>query len=147
MTHSISLTLRPQSEIIYRDRSGPTVPVTEVAFIDPNVDDIDVLLAGLRPEVEAVLLNAVEPAARQMARIVARYRDLEAIHVIAHGAPGEIRFAAAVLSADCIDEQGTDLASVGQAVAVGAEIALWCCHAGAGARGANLVQRMSLATG
>ena len=81
MTRSISPTLRPQSEIVWRDRSEPAVPVTEVAFIDPNVDDIDVLLAGLRPEVEAVLLNAVEPAPRQMAQALAGRRDLEAIHV------------------------------------------------------------------
>jgi Domain of unknown function (DUF4347) len=71
---------------------------TEIAFIDPDVSAIDLLLAGLRPEVEAVLLNGVEPAPRQMARVMGP----GGIHVIAYGAPGEVRIAAGVLSAETL---------------------------------------------
>ena len=67
--------------------------MTEIAFIDPTVSDGDVLLAGLRPGVEGILLTAAEPAPPQMARALAGRRDLETVHVIAHGAPGEVRFA------------------------------------------------------
>ena len=38
--------------------------MTEIAFIDPAVSDVHVLLAGLRPEVEPILLDAAEPAPR-----------------------------------------------------------------------------------
>lgn len=70
------------------DWRGRAVPATEVAFIDPAVTDLDVLLGGLRPEVEPILLNATEPGPRQMARALAGRGGLEAIHIIAHGAPG-----------------------------------------------------------
>jgi hypothetical protein len=33
----------------------------EIAFIDRNVDDLGTLLAGMRPEVEPVLLSDDEP--------------------------------------------------------------------------------------
>ena len=49
----------------------------EIAFIDPGVDDLQTLLGGMRPDVEAVLLNDHEPAPRQMARAVQKQRKKE----------------------------------------------------------------------
>ncbi len=40
---------------------------TEVLFVDPAVDDLDQILAGVRPEVQAVVLDPTTPAARQIA--------------------------------------------------------------------------------
>src|SRR5690348_17779250 len=73
--------------------SDHAVPVTEIAFIDPAVTDVDVLLAGLRPDVAGIVLNAAEPAPAQMARWLAGHHNLQAVHIIAHGAPGELQFA------------------------------------------------------
>ena len=71
-------------------RSDPasTTPKSEIAFIDPVVDDLQTLLKGIRPNVERVLLNDYEPALRQMARAVQGRRGMEAIHAVAHGQPG-----------------------------------------------------------
>ena len=60
----------------------------EIAFIDPAVSDVEVLLAGLRAGVHPILLNTVEPVPRQIASALAGCRSLDAIHIIAHGAPG-----------------------------------------------------------
>ena len=119
----------------------------EVAFIDPQANDVGVLCAGLRPGVAAVLLNATEPAPRQMARALAGRRGLAAIHVIAHGAPGELRFAAGTLSADSIAPDDAALAECGRSLRAGGGIALWSCHAGAGAAGAALLGALSAAAG
>ena len=43
---------------------------SEIAFIDRGIDDLATLLAGMRPEVEPILLSDDEPAPRQMARAV-----------------------------------------------------------------------------
>jgi hypothetical protein len=42
----------------------------EIAFIDRGVDDLATLLAGIRPDVEPILLSNDESAPRQMARAV-----------------------------------------------------------------------------
>jgi hypothetical protein len=42
--------------------------IKEIAFIDGAVADLDTLLAGLRPEVEPVLLDALRPI--QMANVL-----------------------------------------------------------------------------
>ena len=43
----------------------------EILFLDPSVPDIPAILLGLRPEVEAILLDATRPAARQMSAALA----------------------------------------------------------------------------
>ena len=70
----------------------PISHVREIAFIDPAVVDIPVLVAGLRPEVVPVLLGGELPAAEVIARTVRDYEALDAIHVVAHGRPGELSF-------------------------------------------------------
>ncbi len=66
----------------------------EVLFVDPGVPDIATIFGNLRPGVEAIVLDKSQPAARQMAAALAGRRDLDAVHVIAHGAPGRVSFAA-----------------------------------------------------
>jgi hypothetical protein len=41
----------------------------EILFVDPDVPDLMTILLGLRPEVEAILLDAKTPAVRQMAHL------------------------------------------------------------------------------
>ena len=66
----------------------------EIAFIDRGVDDLAILVAGMRSGVEPILLSNDEAAPRQMARAVEGRNGLEAIHVIAHGRSGEVSFVA-----------------------------------------------------
>jgi hypothetical protein len=42
----------------------------EIAFVDRNVDDLPTFLAGLRPELDPILLSDDEPAPSQIARTV-----------------------------------------------------------------------------
>src|SRR5271165_5474429 len=72
---------------------------SEVLFLDPTVSDLASIFGGLRPEVDAVVLDRFRPAARQIAAALAGRRDLKAVHVIAHGAPGRVSFASGEWSA------------------------------------------------
>jgi hypothetical protein len=53
-------------------------PKSEVLFIDPAVSDIEIIVAELRPDVDAVLLETGRPAAHQMAGGGARHRPRRA---------------------------------------------------------------------
>ena len=74
----------------------------EVAFIDVNVADPGFLLSMLRPGIQGIVLNAAEPAPVQMARALQGRRNIASIHVIAHGEPGQINFAAGSLTTETI---------------------------------------------
>src|ERR1044071_1210194 len=83
---------------------APRRPTNELAFIDPHVPHLDHLLSGLRPDVEAVVLDATRNAPAQIADAVRGRRGLRAVHILAHGRPGEIRFGAGSLGIETIAE-------------------------------------------
>ncbi|TPL78784.1 DUF4347 domain-containing protein [Mesorhizobium sp. B2-3-14] len=116
---------------------------SELLFVDPSVSDLGTILRNLRPEVEAIVLNAERPAARQMAVALERRDGLDAVHVIAHGAPGRVSFAAGEWSARTLKDDADDLASIGQALGDSGEVLLWSCNAGAGAAGMNFIDALS----
>ncbi len=72
----------------------PRGMIREILFVDPLVPDLGSVLGNLRPEVEAIMLDRRSPAARQIAAALEGREGLDAVHVMAHGAPGRVSFAA-----------------------------------------------------
>jgi Domain of unknown function (DUF4347) len=120
---------------------------SEILFVDPSVSDIATILGGLRPEVEAIVLDSSRPAARQIAESLRGRRGLDAVHVIAHGAPGRVRFAAGGWSAETLGDAADDLVTVGYALRPHGRLMLWSCNAGEGTRGHGLVDALSRVIG
>jgi Ca2+-binding RTX toxin-like protein len=127
--------------------SGPTASAREIAFIDRGVTDLDTFLAGLRPEVESVVLTDHERALPQMARALQDRTGVEAIHIVAHGQAGEVRFGSGALSLETLDEHRAELAAIGRALDPQGDLRLWSCHTGADERGAAFVQALGVVTG
>jgi hypothetical protein len=123
------------------------VPTAEILFVDPLVSDLDTLLDNLRPEVEAIVLDAHRPAARQIAAALQGRENLDAVHVIAHGAPGQVSFAAGDWSAETPEEAADDFAAIGKALGADGDLRLWSCHTGAGAAGDDFVDGLARAAG
>jgi len=119
----------------------------EIAFVDRNVDDLATLLAGLRPELDPILLSDDEPALCQIARLVRCWDALDAIHVIAHGRVGEVSFGAGALSLESLAGHAADLRAIGQALGNDGKLLLWSCQTAAGARGSAFVAALESATG
>jgi Domain of unknown function (DUF4347) len=126
--------------------SMTATPKREIAFIDRSVDDLATLLAGIRPDVEPILLSNDEPAPRQMARAVQGRKGFDAIHVIAHGRPGEVSFGAGALSVETIAEHSGDLAQLGLALGAGG-LQLWACESGQGEAGSTFVDSLAWIAG
>ena len=103
----------------------PGEAICELLFVDPLISDIAAILGNLRPGVAAIVLDAARPAARQIAAGVEGCRDLDAVHVIAHGAPGHVDFAAGKWSAATMADNAEDLAAIGRALAADGELRLW----------------------
>ena len=129
-----------------RWRPAPAMPqrpsgaASEVLFLDPCVPDVATILGNLRPGVEAIVLDRALAPARQMAAALGAAASLDAIHVIAHGAPGQGQFCAPAngrggrstitrrISRRLGGRSGTD-----------GDLRLWSCRTGAGGDGANFV--------
>jgi len=125
----------------------PMARTSEILLLDPGVSDIETILGNLRPEVEAILLDPVRPAARQMAAALAEERHLAAIHVIAHGALGRVSFGAGEWSTETLLRDAGDLSAIGRALGEDGELRLWSCDTAAGLAGAAFVGALARTTG
>ncbi|HXF87893.1 MAG TPA: Ig-like domain-containing protein, partial [Xanthobacteraceae bacterium] len=118
----------------------------ELAFIDRNVDHLAALLRHMRPEVEAIVLDPQQPALVQMAAALKSRAGgserLDAVHVIAHGKPGEVRFASGALTRENLPAQADDLAAIGAAIGEGG-LNLWTCDTAHGADGASFIAALA----
>jgi hypothetical protein len=119
----------------------------EILFVDPAVSDLETILENLRPEVEAIVLGAATPVARQIATALAARDGLGAVHVIAHGAPGRVSFAAGDWSTDTLSRDAGDLSAIGRALGEDGELRLWSCDTSAGLAGAAFVGALARTTG
>jgi hypothetical protein len=130
-----------------RDPGGALHGVSEILFVDSGVSDFSVALQHLRPGVGAIVLDAERPAARQMGAAVGGRAGLQAIHIIAHGAPGQVSFGAGDWSSETLADEASDLATIGGSLHEDGAIRLWSCRAGAGARGSDFILSLSRAVG
>ncbi|MER8856014.1 DUF4347 domain-containing protein [Mesorhizobium australicum] len=129
-----------------RPNAGTDAPrPSELLFVDPSVSDLGTILRNLRPGVEAIVLDPLSPPARQMALALAGVDDLDAVHIIAHGAPGRVSFTAGEWTARTLEHDADHLATIGQALGESGELLLWSCAAGAAAAGTNFIDALSRA--
>jgi len=120
---------------------------SEVLFVDPSVSDLDTILGNLRPRVEAIVLNAARPSARQIAAALKGREGLDAVHVIAHGAPGRVSFAAGHWSAETLLRDAGDLSAIGRALDEDGDLRLWSCDTAAGLAGVVFVRALARTAG
>src|SRR4051812_30865514 len=106
--------------------------------VDANaVEDIEGLIAGLRQNVEPCVLDDCSPAIAQMATALrGKVAQVEAIHIIAHGRPGEVSFSAGAVSLETVGAYAADLDLIGRSLGNPGELLLWSCDTGQGAGGA-----------
>ena len=93
--------------------------VSEILFVDTLVDDVETILRGVRPGIEARVLEPTTPAAQQIAAALADRRDLAAVHLIAHGAPGRVNFASGEWSIAALDDEAESFAATVSNVGTG----------------------------
>src|SRR5207244_6642868 len=106
-----------RSRTLKQARPASARPAAEVVFLDRGIPHLEQLLAGLREGVEAIVLRPGASAPAQMAAALAGRRELQAIHVVAHGGPGEVRFGAGALSLETLGDHAKNLARIGAAPA------------------------------
>jgi hypothetical protein len=115
----------------------------EVAFIDANVADLDQLIAGLRSEVEPIVLTAGRSAAEQMAQALEGVSGLGAVHIVAHGRPGELQFSGGALCQTTLAQHADELFALGLALADDGVVQLYSCNVAAGEPGQRFVNQLA----
>lgn len=112
----------------------------EILIADASVKDLSVLLDGIKTSVDVWLLKTGEDAISQIIKAMA-VPGLKTLHLLAHGAPGEISLGGRTLTA-------TDFRSRFDGAAErDLDIAFWSCNTGSGDLGQSFVKAVAETTG
>ena len=119
----------------------------EVVFIEDNVPDYQKLAAAVTPGVEVVVLDHTKDGLQQMIAALDGRAPVDAIHLVTHGATGQVDLGSERLSVDNLDAHAAQLATLGTHLAADGDILIYGCDVGQGDSGNGFVARMAQLTG
>ena len=143
-------------ELITRDESFSSQEVDlrqEVVFVDAGVEGHEALVDDLRRasgdgrSLEVFLLSGEADGVAQIADFLADREDLDAVHVISHGAEGAVQLGNTWLSGDSLDSHAESLLEWGDALGVEGDLLFYGCDLAGGEGGADFVQALGKVTG
>src|SRR5688572_15216001 len=105
--------------------------MSSYVFIDSRVGNYDLLLASLAPDTQVVILDPAQDGITQIVRALEGARDLDAIHIISHGADGTLFLGDTVLTSDNLASYSSELATIGAALSDTGDILLYGCEVAA----------------
>lgn len=119
--------------------SGADGPGQSVLFVDPTVEDAEILLSSVTEGIKVVRLKYGMDPLVQIAECLAGQRNIAALHILSHGAPGAL-----FLVGDRIDLPGLAvrrgvLAQIAATLSEQAQVVLYGCSVAAGAPGSAFV--------
>lgn len=120
----------------------------EVVFIEDNLTDWNILSTRLAASAEVVVLDSSGDGLAQMATYLASRQpgSLDAIHVLSHGAVGQLNLGSTSLTQDTLGQYTTAFNTIGQALSEQGDLLLYGCDVAAGPDGVALVQHISAIT-
>ncbi|WP_077002754.1 DUF4347 domain-containing protein, partial [Variovorax sp. KK3] len=120
---------------------------TQIVFIDRSVEDPGVLLCGIDPRAEVVFIDGGSDGLAQVADALRGRSDVDAIHVISHGDPGELHLGNATYDSAALAARSADLAVIGAALDADGDILLYGCDTAAGTLGEAFTGNLARLTG
>lgn len=120
-----------------------TSPRREIVFIDARVQDRAALIEALGGSAEVVILDADADGLVQMASYLAGREGVDAIHLISHGASGQVQAGSISIDSDTASAHAEALAEIGAALAADGDFLVYGCNAGAGPEGQSLISTLA----
>jgi hypothetical protein len=118
-----------------------------VVFIDSRVLGSTELLAGVSTNVQVVYLDAGSDGLAQMADYLEANPGASAVHVLAHGSPGNLWLGSSFLDSAALASHSAVLARIGQILTADGDILVYSCDLAAGELGASFVSTLAALTG
>ncbi|WP_167010632.1 Ig-like domain-containing protein [Comamonas sp. Tr-654] len=119
----------------------------EVVFIDGQVSNVGELLAGLSANAEVVVLDPSKDGLQQMADYLKGRENLDAIHLLSHGADGTVQLGNVWLASTNLAEHRAALESIGAALKADGDLMIYGCDVGQGDKGQAFIDQLASITG
>ncbi|NIF30162.1 DUF4347 domain-containing protein [Pantoea sp. Tr-811] len=119
----------------------------EVVFIDGQVANVEQLVAGLGNNAEVVVLDPNKDGLQQMADYLKGRENLDAIHLLSHGADGTVQLGNVWLASNNLAQHSDALQSIGAALKADGDLLLYGCRVGESANGQAFLDDLASLTG
>ncbi len=119
--------------------------VREIVFVAGEVENADLLTP--RAGLDIVRLDPARDAIAQISAVLAGYSNLDAVHLVGHGVPGELMLGQTSVDAALLDRSAEAIAGWARALSADADLLIWGCDVGAGPGGVALIDRLAALTG
>ncbi len=146
-THASPDLNRPVVAKALASSAEAAAPAREVLFVDPRVADWQALAASVPASVAVVVIDPARDGLRQVQDTLAARAQLDAIHFLTYGKPGEADLGTTAITPATLDARADTLAAWRGHLAPGAQIDFWGCDVGAGDAGRAFVERLHDLTG
>jgi hypothetical protein len=143
VTHFVRLSVKP---LFFAENLKMNTQATEFLFIDTNIIDQKTLLASVAANVKIVKINNQSNALEQITIALKGVKNLDAIHIISHGAAGELQFANSVLNNANLSNYESQLKKIGASLSKEGDILLYGCDVAKGENGKAFIHSLAKAT-
>jgi len=119
----------------------------EILFVDASLTDLSTILSALSPDIEIVRLDKNSDGLTQIDQYLQGRSGVTAIHIVSHGASGQLTIGSSVIDAATLSGQAATLASIGSYLSADADILLYGCDIADGSDGLAFINALAAATG
>ncbi len=119
----------------------------QLLIIDPRVTDYKSFLSVIPPKTEIHILDPNLEGIAQISAILGNSNDIEALHIISHGADGTIHLGNNTLDSSNLDSYTTQLQQWQQALSPNADLLLYGCDIAATEIGKTFIAQLAHLTG
>ena len=120
---------------------------SEVFFVDGSLPDQELLLRGVPPKASVVILEPSGNLIGQMVDHLQRSGPVESLHLLTHGAPGQLRLGETVIDLAALRQQAKQLEILGSLLTGSKDIFLYGCEVASGNEGNEFIHMLSRLTG
>jgi hypothetical protein len=125
----------------------------ELVLVQTNVPDYQKLVgdilaqAGHGRNIEVVLIDPNQAGITQVTDILSQRQDLAAVHLVAHGADGEVELGHSALNFDTLLKNANAIKSWGRALFPDGDLLIYGCNVAQLDQGKQLIEALSRLTG
>ena len=122
---------------------GPDyVDIKEVVVVDSDVQDLPILINNITRTATIEFIDRGSDGVSQLAEIVSQYDQLNALHVISHGAPAQLMLGNTLLGLNNINTYQNELTQLGSAMSATGDVMFYGCNAAKGELGKGFINEL-----
>ncbi len=148
--HKDEASLQPATEVA---AESVVSAQQELVFIDTNTPDYQTLINDLLANndenrtIHWVLLDSDKDGLQQISDTLAKYHDLDAVHIISHGSDGKVQLGNSQLDIDSLLANTDTISNWGDAFSEDGDLLFYGCNLAATENGQSLINSIANLTG